>query len=357
LGRAFVDHADYLGDYIRGSGPTRVVNVDYSNGGWAGAEVQWIFQPFAGQRLTVGSEFRDYFDEVQGNYTDSTIYLDDRRQNWLLGLYAQDDIQILPKVDLTLGGRFDDYSTFGGHGVPRGALVLGPFENARVKLMAGGAFRAPNSYELYYNDGNVTQKGNAGLVPETIQTFELEIEQSFLRDHRIILSIFRYTAADLIVQEVDPSDSLLIYNNVGAASANGVGIEYQFQCPDGIRGDASFTWQRAQDDSTGEWLDDSPQKLAKASLQTPLMEGLTLAGECQYNGESQSQNDGISPEFVVVNLKLSSQDLFAKGLRATLAAYNLFDRVYDHPTAASVLQTTIPQNGLVLWGNLSYKID
>jgi outer membrane receptor protein involved in Fe transport len=87
------------------------------------------------------------------------------------------------------------------------------------------------------------------------------------------------------------------------------------------------------------------------------MEGLTLAGECQYNGESQSQNDGISPEFVVVNLKLSSQDLFAKGLRATLAAYNLFDRVYDHPTAASVLQTTIPQNGLVLWGNLSYKID
>lgn len=355
--RAFFDHSDYWAEYIFGSGATRELNVDYSSGAWAGAEFHWTFQPFEDHKLTVGSEFRDYFEETQGNYTGPLVYLNDRRQYWLLGLFAQDEVRIFPKASLTLGGRFDDYSTFGGHLVPRGALVLGPFDNTLLKLMAGAAFRAPNAYELYYNDGNVNQKGNGALTPENIQTYEAEIERSFLRDHRCTLSVFRYAAGNLIVQVVDPSDGLLVYQNIGGISATGLGFEYQFQSPEGFQGRASYSWQRAQDDATGQWLTNSPQHLAKANAQVPfLTEGLFLSGECQYNSESFGENGGSAPGFAVVNLKLHARDLLAEGLQATLAAYNLFDTRYAYPAAAYLTQMAIPQNGFVLWGSLGYKL-
>ncbi len=189
-GRAYIDYADYLGNYVSGSGAARSVNVDYSNSAWWGSEVQWTFQPFAENKLTVGSELRDYFQEVQGNYTGDDTILNDHRQYWLFALFAQDEIHLLPRVNLTLGGRFDDYSTFGGKAEPRGALILNPSESTVVKLMAGEAFRAPNAYELYYNDGGASSEANPNLDPETIQTYEVELEQSFLKEHRLFFPFF-----------------------------------------------------------------------------------------------------------------------------------------------------------------------
>jgi iron complex outermembrane receptor protein len=356
-GRAYIDYADYLGNYVSGSGASRSVNVDYSNSAWWGSELQWTFQPLAENKLTVGSEFRDYFQEVQGNYTGDDTILDDHHQYWLFALFAQDEIRLLPRVNLTLGGRFDDYSTFGGQAQPRGALILDPWENTVVKLLAGGAFRAPNAYELYYNDGGASSEANPNLDPETIQTYEVEWEQSFLKEHRFIFSLFHYSAENLISQTIDSSDGLLVFENIGRASANGVDGEYQFQSKDGIQGSASYTLQRVQDDITGQWLADSPQQLAKAGLQFPLLrEGLSAAGEFQYTGASLSEPSALVPGYAVVNLKLYASGLFAKGLDATLAAYNLFDTRYYLPDSPFLRQDSIQQNGLVLWGSLSYQL-
>ncbi len=136
-----------------------------------------------------------------------------------------------------------------------------------------------------------------------------------------------------------------------------MGGEYEFQNRDGIQGSASYTLQRAQDDVTGQWLTDSPQQLAKASLQFPLLrEKLTIAGEFQYNGASLSEPGELVPGFALVNLKLYAHGLFAKGLDATLAAYNLFDTRYYLPDSPFLVQDSIQQNGLVLWGGLSYQL-
>ena len=77
--------------------------------------------------------------------------------------------------------RYDHYDTFGGTTNPRGALIYQPFDMTTIKLLYGTAFRAPSPFELYYNDGNVTQKSNPNLQPENIETYELVLEQYLLK--------------------------------------------------------------------------------------------------------------------------------------------------------------------------------
>ncbi len=355
-GKASLDYANYMGNYVTGEGPSRLVNIDYSNGAWCGSEIQWTLKSLPQNKITLGAEFRDNFEETQGNY-DIVTHLLDQRQSTLWALYAQDEIRLFPHVILNLGGRFDDYSTFGGQAVPRGALIWDPFENTTLKFMAGGAFRAPNNYELYYNDGEVYQEANPELKPETIQTYEVELDQILEKHHRFTCSLFHYSARNLINQVRDPSKGLLVFQNIGLASADGLDLEYQYQSPDGFQGRVSYTLQRAQDDVTGLWIPDSPQQLAKMSLQVPLfVENLSVAGECQYNGASLGDERELTHEFALFNLKLYSARLFADGLEANLAAYNLFDTRYKLPVANYLSQETLEQDGRTLWASLSCKM-
>ena len=91
---------------------------------------------------------------------------------------------------LNVGLRHDDYDTFGGTTNPRLALIYRPLEPTTIKFLYGRAFRAPSPYELYYNDGNVTSKANPDLEPETIETYELVLEQFLGIGFRLTASLF-----------------------------------------------------------------------------------------------------------------------------------------------------------------------
>ena len=161
----------------------------------------------------------------------------------------------------------------------------------------------------------------------------------------------------MIIQETDTNNGLLVFRNSGKVYAEGLGLEYRYQDPEGFQGRVSYTLQRVQDDLSGLRLVDSPQQLLKASFIAPLLEDkLSASAEFQYSGDSLGYNGGQSPEYAVVNFKLHSQDLGMEGLEGTLAVYNLFDAKYSLPVANYPLRDTFPQNGLTLWAMIGYKL-
>jgi len=82
-------------------------------------------------------------------------------------------------------------------------------------LIYGSAFRAPNGYELYYNDGGSTQKANPGLTPEKIRTYEIVYEQFIGNNLRSTVNLFYKQIKDLINLTTDPADNLLVFKNIG----------------------------------------------------------------------------------------------------------------------------------------------
>lgn len=169
----FNNDGTYVYDYSASGGPSRVLNKNYAHGKWWGDEVTLSKQIFETQRLSVGFEYRNNFEQSQGNYDFHPFvqYSSDYKTSDIFSVYAQGEIHLRKNLVLNLGLRYDHYSTFGGATNPRAALIFNPWEKTTFKFLYGQSFRAPNLFELFYvARGN---EANPSLRPETVETMEL----------------------------------------------------------------------------------------------------------------------------------------------------------------------------------------
>ena len=152
-----------------------------------------------------GIEYRDNFLQHQKNYDESpyAVYLDENRSSYSVGVYAQGEFILSDTLLVNAGTRYDYYKDFQGNVSPRIALIYTPFEKTTIKLIYGEAYRIPNMYELYYTDGNISQKANPGLDPETIKTYQVVLERYF-KDYRMAITGFYYDVENLISLQTDP---------------------------------------------------------------------------------------------------------------------------------------------------------
>ncbi|HEX7669701.1 MAG TPA: TonB-dependent receptor, partial [Polyangiaceae bacterium] len=172
----------FRGDYAREQGDGGVEHDTY-DGQWVGAEQRAIFTPTERLRLTLGGEGQLHY-RVDTTARDATgIYLNDSggtgRPYRVGAVYALADADPSARVRLSGGVRLDGYSTFGSSLNPRAAAILRPYQGGNLKILGGKAFRAPSTYELYYNDGGTTQIQSPDLRPESIYSFEIEHSHRF----------------------------------------------------------------------------------------------------------------------------------------------------------------------------------
>ena len=334
---------DYAYDFSENGEPRIELNHDASWGGWWGGEVQWSRKWGAQHRGVGGLEYRNNFRQDQKNYG-REVYLDERQDSEIWALYLQDEFR--PREDwmLSLGLRYDHYDTFGGTLNPRLALIHHPDAASSLKLLCGRAFRAPNVFELYYHDP-VSQKINPLLQPETIRTYELAYERP-VNDHlQVTASAFYNRIKGLIEQQVDPSDGLIIFKNVGRVRARGLELELQGRWPQGLQGRFSYTFQKAENPATGKGLTNSPRHLARLRLAAPLGDGkLSLGLEMDFMSRRKTLAGGETGGFGVTNVTLLSRDLWPGG-EVSASIYNLFDQEYADPAAEEHRQAVIPQDG------------
>ena len=348
--RLFYDYfkydADWPYDYSEEGDLSDVqIFYDQSKGEWWGSELMLTKPLFKTHKLTLGGEFRDSLREYQKEWDAYEDYLDIDTDNYTWALFLQDEYKLFDSLLLNLGIRYDYFDSVGSTTNPRAALIYSPFASTSIKLIYGTAFRAPNAYELYYQDGNLTQKAANDLDPENIETFEFVVESN-LTDHvRTTASIFHNEMEELITLTVDPADELLVFENFGDAKVTGGELQLEGRWDNGWAGSISYSYQYAENKATGERLTNSPLNMVKCNVLIPLLaDNLMAAAEAQYESGRKTLAGDKTDDIFLANLTLLSRDVI-KGVALSASIYNLFDQDYAYPGSEEHVQDSIEQDG------------
>jgi len=287
------------------------------------------------------------------NY-DLDVYLDDKRDSTLWAFYLQDEFEVLKNLRINAGVRYDHYSTFGGTANPRIAIIYHPFDKTVFKLIYGQAFRAPNVYELYYKDV-VSQKSNPSLDPERIQTLNFIYQQYLGFNVWGTASLYTNWMKDLINQELDEGDGFLVFRNMDKVRSSGLELELEGRWKGGFQGNLSYSFQKTENQETGETLTNSPRHLVKFNGILPLLkEKLFLGVEEQYSSGRKTLAGRSADGFFMTNLTLFSKE-FVKGLEVSASLYNLFNKKYEDPASGDTIQDTLAQDGRNFRFKVTYR--
>jgi outer membrane receptor for ferrienterochelin and colicins len=342
----YFDHYSYRGTYAYRDDSTGADYLQWESalGERWGAEAKIDRKISSSHLVSLGMEYRSSFKVEQKILDYKRSYLDDDRSTFNTGIYIQDEIKLHPKLTLNLGLRHDHYESFGGTTNPRLAAIYSPEKNTTFKILYGQAYRAPNAYELYYQDG-FSQVSNPELKPETIKTAELIMERKLGRNFQFIASGYRYWINDLISQQRVESSELLKFMNLDDVSAFGLDVELAGKWKNGIIGHASYSLQKAHTPDAGENLTNSPRHMLKLHMSMPVIREKLYAGlEADFMSRRDSLRGIEASGRWLTNVVFSTWKL-PGGFDLTAGIYNLFDQRYGDPASGEHRQALIYQDG------------
>lgn len=335
--RAGYDHVGYDGTYIYDDGVSR----DRSRGDWITAEVTADRRVSSAVRVTGGFEYRDNIHQDQWSYYEESpddLTVDARGSSWQYGLYGQGEWALAPKVTLTVGGRVDSWSIADVTARPRVALIVHPVRDGSLKILHGGAFRAPSVYELYYYRGH---ESPADLAPETTRNTEVVYEQYLGGRVRLSGSVF-HAHIDHLISEAGAGDDIFFVNSP-RVEATGAAGDLEIRWPNGLLARAGYSNQRVEEHDSSEPLSNAPRHLGVASLVVPFSARRGTVGvNLTYVGPRMTTHATMLEATTLTNLTLRFRPV---GSRLSLAAsvYNLFDVRHAHPVGREFRQDAIAQ--------------
>ncbi|MBK8916503.1 MAG: TonB-dependent receptor [Azonexus sp.] len=329
LVRLYANHYRYRADWPF-AGTPNYVNRDRAQAQVAGGEYRLTYRGLANHVVVGGVEVRRNWRLDQGNadLNPAFTYLDVRRAANTAGAYAQDEWRLSERWLFNAGLRFDKVSDFSGEWSPRLAAIYRPDGATAIKLLYGRAFRAPNQYERFYGDGNVTQKPSPGAKPERITTQELALEHFLGREFRLGASLFHYDLEGALEQRIDPADGLSRYVNGGNIHVVGGEIEAEYRNEAGLRLKSSLTHQEARDEDR-RWLTNSPRNLAKVQAYFPALAGWDVGVEFLGTGRRRTQLGDVGG-YGLVNLTVNRR--LGAEAEVRLGVTDLGNRRHRDPT-------------------------
>ena len=333
-----------------------VINRDESRGHWMGSEVRYLQRVGASHLLSVGGQIEHHFDADQKNFNvrPFEVFLDDSRSLTTFSPYVQDEWDILPWLRLVAGLRYDYYTLCGDHFSPRAGLILKPTGDSTFKLLYGQAFRSPNVFELFYNDGGMTAIANPDLDPEILESYEAVWEQELGPILKGVVSVFHYEISDHITA-VEVREGVVQHQNLDSARSDGVEGGIDVNWPGLFKGGLSYTYQRAVDEDTDEWLPGSPRHIVQARGSIPVYRDKVFTGlTCRYMSERLTRDRiSLDPVFLT-DFELYLDDIWKK-LDVSLGIFNLLDEEFSDPVSADHRQQSIIQNGRTFWLKVGYR--
>jgi outer membrane receptor for ferrienterochelin and colicins len=326
-----------------------------ARGRWAVAEAQYTRQLRQRDRIVLGGAYTHNWRQEQRNVPDvgqPSVLIDNTTSDFQ-GVFALAEVHATNRLIVNAGLRYDYTRWLGNNWNPRAALIYTLGEGSAVKVLYGSAYRAPNNYERFYNDGDVSQKANLALTPERVTTYEALIEKLLSKHVKLTASAYRYNADRLINLIEDPADSLLQYSNTGRA--NGVGVETEIEVELGrVTGRASYVVQRSENPTTDARLTNSPQHLGAVNLTMPV-----AADRARVGLEMRALSTRFSPRgdaidgHVVANFIVSSRRIY-RDIEATAVVTNVLNSGYSDPGGPDLRQRAIRQDRRALRFTLGY---
>ncbi len=138
----------------------------------------------------------------------------------------------------------------------------------------------------------------------------------------------------------------------------GLEAEARFHFSTGISIRANYTFQDAEDSSTGRTLPDVPRYKGNILLNYRIAPKYNLNTHLFIKGDTDRTANDQRPEnngYAVVNMTLISSELFpeVKGIEGRLSIYNLFDTEYEDPSSVGIAD--YPQPDRTIHGQVIYR--
>ena len=338
-----------------GTGFARVTTVQPSYGGTV--QVDWKTEPWQrANTLTFGGEAvrQEVAQTIVGFGTTTTVI-----DSSTLSFFAQDTLQLTPKLSLAAGARFDHRSTFldipnlfpppppftgskeNNVWSPKGSLSYEFAEQSSAWVSFSQAYRLPSANDIASGDPRFAS--NPSLVPVNARTLEFGVRS---QRHKLLGGSLAYYHS--WVEDDIFSDPATFGNNNADAVRQGVELTLNSQPAPWVDADFSAAWSDAHFTSgtyagqrqvlVPEWQLTGGVNLRPAAGWTWRVETVYVTGQRRFNDlpNALSQNT-----YTVVNTKLSYQ---WKNLTTYAAVNNLLDRLYEQFPTYNTFATALRHN-------------
>jgi outer membrane receptor for ferrienterochelin and colicins len=359
-----LEQYDGVYPYDDGAG-SAFVFTDAGGGRWWTGEARLSFTGFS-QKLTIGGELASHqVEQSFDNEDDGADDFSDRREFTNASAYGVEQVHLGDLAVVSAGVRADRFGWQSDVAIsPRLGVVVRPYAGGYTKLVAGRAFRAPSTYELFYNDGGLTQVAPDALEPETIWTAEVEHTHEIDARSYLVASLFGSQIRDLISLAVN-RDGLLEYEN-SADDIRSLGGELELRVTARSTAFAglALSYARLDIDATAEPPDRSPIEEVNSAAVAGALRGfwpvlaerLGLAGELVYNSPRPRRDGRDAAPAVLVRLFATGR-VRGTGLLYRLGVTNLLDWDWSAPVGPEYRQQSIRQEPRTVHAQLIYQID
>jgi outer membrane receptor for ferrienterochelin and colicins len=313
--------------------------------------------------LTLGGQWWDA--EVRDGIASEKF----QQSTW--ALFVENEWRIRDDLALTLGARYDDHETFGGHVSPRAYLVWNTSDHWTLKGGVSKGYKTPSVNELHDGINGVTGQGSTitigspDLEPETSVSTELGVYYDNYSGFNANATLFHTSFKDKIESgpsltncffSADPNQpGCVSYGssfkqeffaqsvNVGEATTKGLELasRWNFAPAWSLSGNYTFTnSEQKSGDNAGARLTNTPRHMLNASLNWQASERLGLWFKGEYRSERErflDRHANLSAANKALDDqvgKLKAYEVFHLGgafqatdnLTLTANLYNLFDK-------------------------------
>lgn len=168
----------------------------------------------------------------------SDIVLQPKSRRDIVGLYGQYDGEPFTGSHISVGARYDHFSSIGSQVSPRLGWVQTLFKHHALKLLYGEAFRAPSENALSIGN-NSTVVGSGSLKPETVKSIDVIWVATFT-DWNFSAGYFENHFYDAIIQQLQ-GQTLVFVNSNREDHTRGTEYELRYQISDGLMIHGTYT--------------------------------------------------------------------------------------------------------------------
>ena len=355
--RGAYDVERYDGVYPYDDGVDAFVFTDNGGGDWWTGEARASLE-HGPSRTTLGGDVASHivtqgFDEDD----DGTPELDEDYHFVNGAGYLVEELRLGERAILSAGARMDffgltDDTAFS----PRVGAVLTPYDGGTSKLVVGRAFRAASVYELFYNDGGITQLAPESLDPETIWTAEVEHTHTLAPRTYLIGSVFASRIQDLI-RLGENEDAILVFENSrDDTRAAGGELELRVTARSGAWTGAGGSFTQLDSDDQAVEVNSAAAVGFLRGFWPALAERLGLAAELVYNGP-RPMRGGRDTGHTLLGRVFASGRIADERLWYRVGVTNALDWDWSVPVGEEFQQRAIQQPDRAVQAQLVYQLE
>lgn len=317
--------------------------------------------------LTIGAEYADNetVDLSAGNGVKFT------QDSW--AVFLEDQWKILPTLNLTLGGRYQDHSSFGGHFTPRAYLVWNATDKLTLKGGVSTGYKVPTTNALHdgingwTGQGRTVTIGSPHLKPEKSTNYEISAnytDQRFDVTGTLFLNKFKDKIESVTLENCAfegrnpdlpchplndfPNQAEVSQSyNVSRAESKGFELSSRVNLTDDWYVKGAYTWMETEvksGEDKGKMLVNAPKHALNLHTGYNInerwkvwFEGEYKADRKRFDGDKADQTAANQAVWDATGNKLKGYTTFNLGssyrfndhLKLTAVVNNVFDRKFD----------------------------